>query len=120
MPLLRQGRLAQTHDRHKVLGVSSVIDTPSFVQPEYGWILVLAYGWYEIRFGRISEYLEKLDDKLTSTIIVIRAIVRTNPQVNTEKVDDYLVDNGHEPSDFITDIAADGGAELDKCNEDKQ
>ena len=86
-----------------------MIDTPSFVQPEYGWILVLAYGWWEVRYGRISQYLEKLDSKLTSTIIVIRAIVRTTPEVDTEKVDDYLADNGHEPSDFISDVAADGG-----------
>ena len=81
------------------------------VQPEFGWVLVLCYGWWEVRFGRISQYLERLDSKLTSTIIVIRAIVRTNPQVDTEKVDDYLVDNGHEPGDFISDVAADGGAE---------
>lgn len=38
---------------------------------------------------------------LVSTITVIRAVVRTNDEVDTKSVDEYLVENGVEPEDFI-------------------
>lgn len=86
----------------------------TYIQPELGWILVIVYGWYEARFGRINQYLTGLDKKLTSTIIVIRALTRTNDRIDTEKVDEYLVDNGTEPSDFIVEMRADGGQDDDE------
>lgn len=67
--------------------------------PEIGWVLVIAYLFYELRTegGRIY----KLDKKVTSAIVVIRAQSRLHEKMDEEAVDDYLVENGMEPGDFI-------------------
>ena len=91
------------------------VDT--LLHPILGWVLVIIYLYYEIRFGRIDDHLSGLDKKLTSSIVVIRAIVRyvnrigpKDSSMDTQLVDEYLVENGMEPGDFIKDdIRADGG-----------
>lgn len=89
------------------------------IQPEYGWILVLAYLFYEIHYGQVEEHLGSMDDKLTSAIIVIRALVKTNGDVSTSKVDDMLPDGCTGPSDLIEDVAADGGEiEIEENDDD--
>lgn len=70
-----------------------------FNYPELGWVLVMAYLAYELRGKRGR--VHNLDKKLTSSIIVIRALARTDDEMKEEAVDEYLVENGMEPTDFI-------------------
>lgn len=71
-----------------------------FDYPELGWILVIIYLAYELRGERGRIY--QLDKKITSAIVVIRALSREGAEnVDEEIVDKYLVENGMEPSDFI-------------------
>lgn len=67
--------------------------------PEFGWVVVIGYLAFEIRsrYGRIS----RLDKRLLSAITVVRALARVHDEVDTERVDEYLVENGSEPSDFL-------------------
>lgn len=67
--------------------------------PEVGWIVTIAYLMWEIRGpkGAIHELKKSLD----ASIVVIRALAKTHNGVNEEMVDEYLVQNGNEPSDFI-------------------
>lgn len=69
--------------------------------PELGWILVLAYLFIELRskYGKIYD----LRHMLLSAITVIRALARVQEDINTEAVDEYLLENGTEPDDFIAD-----------------
>lgn len=67
--------------------------------PEAGWVVVLAYLAYELRGSRGALY--QLDKKITSAIIVIRALARTDEKMDEDAVDEYLVENGMEPGDFI-------------------
>jgi hypothetical protein len=71
--------------------------------PEVGWVVVMAYLAYELRGKRGRLY--KLDKKLTSAIIVIRALARTDDEMDEDTVDEYLVENGMEPEDFIEGAA---------------
>ena len=77
-----------------------------FDYPEFGWLIVFAYLIIEIRTkkGRIYQ----LNNQLNSAIVVIRAIARTTDEVKTSKVDEYLAENGSEPSDFISRLNYDG------------
>ena len=67
--------------------------------PEVGWVITIAYLMWEIRGpkGAISELKKSID----ASIVVIRALARTHDSVDEERVDNYLVQNGSEPSDFI-------------------
>ena len=69
--------------------------------PELGWILVLAYLFIELRskYGKIYD----LRHMLLSAITVIRALARVHNDIDTEAVDEYLLENGTEPDDFIFD-----------------
>jgi len=51
--------------------------------------------------GDIRDEVIETKHLLVSTITVLRAVVRTNDEVDTGKVDEYLVENGVEPDDFI-------------------
>lgn len=51
--------------------------------------------------GSIEDEVRETKQLLVSTITVLRAVVRTNPDVDTESVDEYLVENGVSPDDFI-------------------
>jgi hypothetical protein len=79
----------------------AITDAIEFVlsYPELGWILVMGYIAYELRGKRGRLY--NLDKKLTSAIIVIRALARTDEDMDEQAVDEYLVENGMEPGDFI-------------------
>jgi len=70
-----------------------------FDYPELGWMLVMMYLAYELRGKRGRIY--NLDKKLTSAIIVVRALARTYDDMDEQAVDEYLVENGMEPGDFI-------------------
>ncbi|UBF23103.1 hypothetical protein HCTV-16_gp120 [Haloarcula virus HCTV-16] len=82
---------------------------------EFG-VAVLGFGWlvYQVyspdwlpetklqkMMGGIEREIKETRGLLVSAITVLRAVVRTNEEVDTEKVDDYLVENGVEPDDFI-------------------
>lgn len=75
--------------------------TWAIANPELGWILVGAYLIFEIRtrYGRI----DALYGMILSIITVVRALARVHDEVDTEKVDEYLLENGTEPADFIDD-----------------
>lgn len=66
-----------------------------------GWAGTLIYLIYEIRGpkGKVNELMSLLKN----TVVVVRGLARVHDDVNTEAVDDYLVENGMEPADFIED-----------------
>lgn len=68
--------------------------------PEFGWVLVLVYMLIEVRHPRGR--IRKLDKKITNNTIVIRAISRVTEGIREKEVDDYLVENGMEPEDFLS------------------
>lgn len=86
--------------------ISSVVQ---FVleNPELGWILVLLYLGIEIRHPRGR--VRKLDEKITNNTIVIRAISRVTEGIREKEVDGYLVSNGMEPEDFLSNEAQSNG-----------
>jgi hypothetical protein len=72
------------------------------------WVMYQVYspGWMpktklQKIAGDIESEVRETKHLLVSTITVLRAVVRTNDEVDTERVDDYLVENGVEPDDFI-------------------
>lgn len=67
--------------------------------PQVGWVGVILYLMWEIRGpkGKIKE----LTDSLHQITVVVRGLARANDDVDTEKVDDLLADNGTEPGDVI-------------------
>lgn len=82
-----------------VLEFAFDITTWAIANPELGWIIVGLYLIFEIRtrYGRIAE----LYGMILSIITVVRALARVHDEVDTEKVDEYLLENGTEPGDFI-------------------
>lgn len=67
--------------------------------PELGWIPFGLWLLFELRSKRGRIY--QLDRKITSAIIVVRALARKEEAIDEEEVDRYLVENGMEPSDFF-------------------
>lgn len=69
--------------------------------PEVGWVVVVLYLMWEIRGpkGKINE----LTKMLRNIVTVVRALARTHDEVDTQKVDEYLTSDGHEPGDFINE-----------------
>lgn len=74
----------------------------------FGWILYQVYSpeWlpetkFQAALCNIEEQIQDTHRLLISTVTVLRAVVRTNEEVDTERVDEYLVENGVEPEDFI-------------------
>lgn len=51
--------------------------------------------------GNIEDEVRETKQLLVSTITVLRAVVRTNKDVDTVSVDEYLVENGVSPDDFL-------------------
>lgn len=66
-------------------------------------ILILLYLAYETRRGKIK----KLENMVITVITVVRAMARTSDDINEEKVDKYLLENGVSPDHFITDVSRD-------------
>ncbi len=89
-----------------------------FDYPEFGWIIILVYLIVEIRTkkGRIYQ----LNNQLNAAIVVIRAIARTTDEVKTNKVDQYLSNNGSEPSDFISQLNYDGEPDFASDEEEEE
>lgn len=69
--------------------------------PELGWVLLFGWLLFELRSKKGRVY--QLDKKITGSIIVIRALAERDEAIDEEKVDDYLVENGMEPNDFIVE-----------------
>jgi len=67
--------------------------------PEVGWVVVILYLGWEIRGPKGA--VHEMRSTVNNTIVVIRALARVHEEVDTERVDEYLVDNGSEPGDFI-------------------
>lgn len=67
--------------------------------PEVGWVVTIGYLVWEIRGPKGA--IKELKCSIQSSIVVIRALARTQDEIETSKVDDYLTQNGSEPSDFI-------------------
>lgn len=67
--------------------------------PEVGWVVVILYLMWEIRGprGKIAE----LTHMIKSITTVVRGLARVHDNIDTQQVDEYLVENGMEPSDFI-------------------
>ena len=68
--------------------------------PETGWVAVLIYLAWEIRGpkGKVNS----IKNDIKSVTVVVRALARSNENIDSEQVDEYLVEeNGSEPSDFI-------------------
>jgi len=68
--------------------------------PEIGWVGVILYLMWEIRgpYGKINELMQMIK----SVITVVRGLARVHDEVDTDVVDEYLVENGMEPGDFIS------------------
>lgn len=69
--------------------------------PELGWIFLFGWLFFELHHkrGRIAQ----LDKKITGSVIVIRALARKEQAIDEQQVDEYLVENGMEPSDFFVE-----------------
>lgn len=69
--------------------------------PELGWVLLLIWLAVELRtrYGIIYQ----LDQKITGSIIVIRALAQHEEAIDEDKVDAYLAENGMAPQDFFRD-----------------
>ncbi|AGM11975.1 hypothetical protein DNAM5_116 [Haloarcula californiae tailed virus 1] len=85
----------------------------------FGWLMYQVYSpdWLpetklQKMMGSIEREIKETRGLLVSAITVLRAVVRTNDEVDTEKVDDYLVENGVEPDDFIDSTDMRGEEEL--------
>lgn len=63
-------------------------------------ILILLYLAYETRRGKIK----KLENMVVTMITVVRAIARTSDEIDEEKVDKYLLENGVSPDHFIVEV----------------
>lgn len=89
----------KTHNRVMV----GLVEIFEFITqyPEVGWVLVILYLAYELRGKRGRIY--SLDKKITSAIVVIRALSRADDDIDEDEVADYLVENGMEPDDFLQD-----------------
>jgi hypothetical protein len=88
---------------------------------QYGWLLVLCWLIYQVYAPKmgittrlsalITEVKEALDDlrgrirnieqRQENHIQVTRAQARIHPEMDEEEVDEYLVENGIDPDDFI-------------------
>lgn len=62
-------------------------------------ILILLYLAYETRRGKIKQ----LENMVLTMITVVRAIARTTDEIDEDRVDDYLLENGVSPDHFISE-----------------
>ncbi len=62
-------------------------------------LAILSYLVYETRRGKIKE----LEEVVIAMITVIRAVSKTNEDIDSSRVDKYLLDNGVNPGHFIID-----------------
>jgi len=69
--------------------------------PELGWIPTIVYLFIELRTKR-GIINGDVMPMIKANAVVIRAIARTNEEIETEAVENLLTDNGNEPADFIS------------------
>lgn len=79
--------------------------------PEFGWLLVIGAGAeqlfapWETKVKQLSSGIERkigrIEEMQKAQMTVLRAVVRTNAEVDTAKVDNYLEENGVTPEEFI-------------------
>lgn len=72
------------------------------------WVLYQVYSpgfMPDTKFQRVKNDIQadiaETKHMLLSAITVLRAVVRTNEEIDTEEVDAYLTENGVEPDHFI-------------------
>lgn len=68
--------------------------------PELGWIPTIVYLFVELRTDR-GVVKGKLMKMIRANTVVVRAIARTNEDIDTEQAEKLLAENKNEPSDFI-------------------
>ena len=67
--------------------------------PELGWVIVLIYLYIELRSSHGK--LQRVDERIVAVTTVVRALSRVHDDIETGMVDEYLVENGQEPKDFL-------------------
>jgi|AntDeeMetagen285_2_1112576.scaffolds.fasta_scaffold16121_2 hypothetical protein len=60
-------------------------------------VLTLIYLVYETRRGKIKQ----LENVVVAMVTVIRAMSRTNEEIDSAKIDKYILENGINPDHFI-------------------
>jgi len=60
-------------------------------------VLILIYLVYETRRGKIKQ----LENVVVAMVTVIRAMSRTNEEIDSAKIDKYILENGINPDHFI-------------------
>jgi hypothetical protein len=60
-------------------------------------VLTLIYLVYETRRGKIKQ----LENVVVAMVTVIRAMSRTNEEIDSAKIDKYILENGISPDHFI-------------------
>ena len=95
--------------------------------PEVGWVVVVLYLMWEIRGpkGQIARLVHQLE----AIVVVVRALARVHDDIDTKEVDEYLTNNGNEPSDFIerpgtayskqSEARPNGGVKFDRFRDDE-
>lgn len=63
-------------------------------------VLILIYLAYETRRGKIKN----LENLVTSLIAVVRALARTDNQIDEDKVDRHLLEEGINPEHFTSEM----------------
>lgn len=69
----------------------SLVET---LQTNLGAGALLLYIWYEIRFGRVGEALDTMEERIERNALASRYLARANPNANAEKIDDLLNHDG--------------------------
>lgn len=90
-------------------------DLLTILQSNWGWAVVAFFIAEQLfnplwqtrfqtvldeRFGSVEEKLDDIDEKQTSHIQVTRALATKEPEIDSEAVDEYLVENGINKEDF--------------------
>jgi len=88
--------------------VSEILSETGIADFGFIWLMYQVYSpvWlpktkFQKATSNIEEQINDTHTLLVSSVTVLRAVVRTNEEVDTERVDEYLVENGVEPEDFL-------------------
>lgn len=96
-------------------------DVLNIITSQYGWVVVVLAFWYQLHWplwetkvrsaaSRIEDKIDDVDEKQLALTQVVRALARVNAderkQMDPDRVDNYLVENGVEPDEFIVEPSA--------------
>lgn len=81
------------------MALGETIITWILSNPQIGWVGVILYLMWEIRGPRGK--INHLYDRIEGIVNVVRALARVHQDIDTQMVDEQLVENGAEPGDFI-------------------